>query len=56
MDEEQIPGLCNEVLDQFGEFMTMIEEQTRLSQMILKVALLSQFLSFLKIKSYSGIF
>ena len=32
MDEEQIPGLCNEVLDQFGEFMTMVEETLYLSE------------------------
>ena len=32
MDEEQNPGLCNEVLDQFGEFMNMVDETLYLSE------------------------
>lgn len=32
MDEEQNPGLCNEVLDQFGEFMRMVDETLYLSE------------------------
>ena len=32
MDEEQNPGLCNEVLDQFREFMNMVDETLYLSE------------------------
>ena len=33
MSEKENPGLCDETLEKFGEFMTMVEEETRLSQM-----------------------
>jgi hypothetical protein len=32
MDEKENPGLCNEALDQFGDFMRMVEETLYLSQ------------------------
>ena len=33
MSEKENPGMCDETLKQFGDFMTMIEEETRLSEM-----------------------
>ena len=33
MSQKENPGLCDQALEQFGEFMTMIEEHTRLSTM-----------------------